>query len=181
MNFWRVHYSMQQPAAGQLHYFVLNKPTGYILACLRKAPGKRAVDLLQPWLDQWQQEHKVSHNCLVSILQLSEPTAAAVGKRFIGYVWCFCTSSYAMLRQPITTTGLWRQRLLLQKSIQQQHQEQCGQATQRRATFHQSRTPATLCCCCIASAGSTASEASPPIGRLDVATSGLIFLTNDGQ
>jgi hypothetical protein len=45
----------------QLHYFALNKPPGYICSNVsHNSPGKRAADLLQPWLDDWQQQHKVS-------------------------------------------------------------------------------------------------------------------------
>eukprot|EP00879_Flechtneria_rotunda_P023709 GHRR01025100.1.p1 GENE.GHRR01025100.1~~GHRR01025100.1.p1 ORF type:complete len:198 (+),score=68.35 GHRR01025100.1:1583-2176(+) len=37
----------------------MNKPAGYICSNVSdKAPGKRAVDLLQPWLSQWEQKHK---------------------------------------------------------------------------------------------------------------------------
>jgi 16S rRNA U516 pseudouridylate synthase RsuA-like enzyme len=44
----------------QLHYFALNKPPGYICSNVsHNAPGKRAADLLQPWLDDWQRQHKV--------------------------------------------------------------------------------------------------------------------------
>lgn len=54
-----------QPAAGgELHYFAVNKPPGYICSSVSdRAPGKRAVDLLQPWLDGWQQQHKVGTGC----------------------------------------------------------------------------------------------------------------------
>ncbi len=51
---------ISKPAVVGYHYFAVNKPPGYICSNVsNKAPGKRAVDLLQPWLDTWQQEHKV--------------------------------------------------------------------------------------------------------------------------
>jgi hypothetical protein len=44
----------------QLHYFALNKPPGYICSNVsHNAPGKRAADLLQPWVEDWQRQHKV--------------------------------------------------------------------------------------------------------------------------
>lgn len=45
-------------AASALCYFAVNKPAGYICSNVSKQPGKRAVDLLQPWLDSWQLKHK---------------------------------------------------------------------------------------------------------------------------
>eukprot|EP00878_Enallax_costatus_P024659 GHUV01026335.1.p1 GENE.GHUV01026335.1~~GHUV01026335.1.p1 ORF type:complete len:228 (+),score=50.01 GHUV01026335.1:206-889(+) len=49
---------IKQPTAVGYHYFVVNKPPGYICSNTSiKAPGKRAVDLLQPWLDDWQRHH----------------------------------------------------------------------------------------------------------------------------
>jgi 16S rRNA U516 pseudouridylate synthase RsuA-like enzyme len=50
-------------AASTLCHFAVNKPVGYICSNVSKQPGKRAVDLLQPWLDQWQQKHKVCSLC----------------------------------------------------------------------------------------------------------------------
>ncbi|WIA40579.1 hypothetical protein OEZ86_013920 [Tetradesmus obliquus] len=47
------------PGGPELHYFALNKPPGYICSNVsHNAPGKRAADLLQPWLDSWQRQHK---------------------------------------------------------------------------------------------------------------------------
>eukprot|EP00882_Tetradesmus_deserticola_P009011 GHRQ01009506.1.p1 GENE.GHRQ01009506.1~~GHRQ01009506.1.p1 ORF type:complete len:197 (+),score=35.10 GHRQ01009506.1:192-782(+) len=47
------------PGGPELHYFALNKPPGYICSNVsHNAPGKRAADLLQPWLDSWRQQHK---------------------------------------------------------------------------------------------------------------------------
>lgn len=46
-------------AASTLCHFAVHKPVGYICSNVSKQPGMRAVDLLQPWLDKWQQKHKV--------------------------------------------------------------------------------------------------------------------------
>lgn len=50
-------------AASTLCHFAVNKPVGYICSNVSKQPGMRAVDLLQPWLDKWQQKHKVCSGC----------------------------------------------------------------------------------------------------------------------
>lgn len=46
-------------AAQTLCHFAVHKPVGYICSNVSKQPGRRAIDLLQPWLDSWQQRHKV--------------------------------------------------------------------------------------------------------------------------
>jgi 16S rRNA U516 pseudouridylate synthase RsuA-like enzyme len=38
----------------QLYYIALNKPKGYVCSNVSTKPGKRAVDLLQPWIEVWQ-------------------------------------------------------------------------------------------------------------------------------
>lgn len=55
--------TIKQPTAVGNHYFAVNKPPGYICSnTSAKSPGKRAVDLLTPWLDDWQKRHPVSHS-----------------------------------------------------------------------------------------------------------------------
>jgi hypothetical protein len=46
-------------AASTSCYFAVHKPAGYICSNVSKEPGTRAVDLLQPWLDKWQDRHRV--------------------------------------------------------------------------------------------------------------------------
>jgi 16S rRNA U516 pseudouridylate synthase RsuA-like enzyme len=57
-------------AASTLCHFAVHKPVGYICSNVSKQPGMRAVDLLRPWLDQWQQKHKVRslHDCHPSFM-----------------------------------------------------------------------------------------------------------------
>lgn len=46
-------------AASTLCHFAVHKPVGYICSNVSRQPGMRAIDLLQPYLDSWQQKHKV--------------------------------------------------------------------------------------------------------------------------
>eukprot|EP00877_Chromochloris_zofingiensis_P003101 jgi/Chrzof1/12792/Cz07g07220.t1 len=44
------------------YYFAVFKPTGYICSNVSSKPGRRAVDLLEPWLKTWKEapENKVT-------------------------------------------------------------------------------------------------------------------------
>jgi len=66
-------------AASALCYFAVNKPAGYICSNVSKQPGKRAVDLLQPWLDSWQLKHKVGRNSPLPVHSL--PVMYGGGRR----------------------------------------------------------------------------------------------------
>lgn len=58
---------LQQQEEKTCYYFAVNKPRGYICSnSSERAPDKRAVDLLQPWLDIWQKKHPVSFSLLLS-------------------------------------------------------------------------------------------------------------------
>lgn len=53
----------------QLYYFAVNKPKGYICSNADTERGKRAVDLMQPWLEEWSKKNtaKVCHApCIVN-------------------------------------------------------------------------------------------------------------------
>ncbi len=45
-----------------LYYFALNKPSGYVCSNVSSKPGKRAVDLLEPWLRDWKKRNEEEGN-----------------------------------------------------------------------------------------------------------------------
>jgi 16S rRNA U516 pseudouridylate synthase RsuA-like enzyme len=42
----------------ECYYFAVHKPPGYICSNVCQKEGKRAVDLLKPWLEEWEVKKK---------------------------------------------------------------------------------------------------------------------------
>ena len=42
----------------ELYYFAVHKPPGYICSNICRNENKRAVDLLKPWLEEWEAKKK---------------------------------------------------------------------------------------------------------------------------
>lgn len=64
----KVNGELVQTGAQEYHYFVLNKPSGYVCTSNKDAPeakGKHIVlDLFQEWMIKWQKrQSKVSCSC----------------------------------------------------------------------------------------------------------------------
>lgn len=60
MNYWLLHknpfkYQVAVSKAPKLFYFMVNKPKGYICSSIetQEGRGKRAIDLIDPWLKEW--------------------------------------------------------------------------------------------------------------------------------